>query len=412
LPNRWPALASTAVALLALAACSSSSSKVTSGATTTGPAGAAGTAVKEIKIALAAPLTGSYASYGKPIADGEKLAADEINAGGGVSAGRYRGAKFTIVPFDDQLDPKQDADIAQKVVDDAGIWAFTGLAASDGALSAKPILNRAQVPLISSYASSPEITRDAKRTFIIASPHGAYAGAAVQAAKDAGSQSVAILQITGAFGDSISKLAQADLTAKAMKVATVQTMGSGDANVDAQVLAAKNSGADTFMTVGYASDVTAAVTAVRKLQWTPRLIDAGGGAFDPSLLKPGIPSAGLTGVVDYDAASQSPANKVLRDAYQKAYGSADVPPPAAHGYETVKVIEAALEADPKDRAELGDDIGKVKLPDTGVGALSFDAGGNPVGRPMWIFTVEGSAFHFQKGYAYDGRDVSPLPLSR
>lgn len=411
--TRWAVLVS--VAAVAMAACSSNSgtSRVASGtATTAAPSRSTGASVTEVKIALAAPLAGSYASYGKPIADGEKLAADEINGAGGVGAGRYKGAKLTIVPFDDQLDPKQDADIAQKVVDDTGIWAFTGLAGSDGALAAKPILNRAGVPLISSYASSPEITKDARRTFIIASPHAAYAGAGIQAAKDAGSQSIAILQITGGFGDSISKLAQADASAKALKVATVQTMGSGDTNVDAQVLAAKNSGADTLVTVGYAGDVTAAVTAVQKLQWKPRLVDAGGGAFDPALLKPGVPSEGLVGVVDYDAASQTPANKVLRDAYQKAFGSADVPPPAAHGYETVKVIAAALAMGPKDRAELGDDIGMVKLPDTGVGALSFDAGGNPVGRPMWVFTVEGGAFHFQKGYAYDGRDMTPLPLSR
>ncbi|MDQ6927286.1 MAG: ABC transporter substrate-binding protein, partial [Actinomycetota bacterium] len=154
------------VSLALASACGSSSdSNVTS----------ASNSSKTFKIAVVAPLAGSYAVYGKPIQDGAQLAVDELNQAGGITAGPYKGAKLALVAFDDQLDPKQDADAAQKVVDDQSIWAYSGLAASDGALAAKPILNRAGVPLISSYASSPQITKDASRTFILASPHGAYA---------------------------------------------------------------------------------------------------------------------------------------------------------------------------------------------------------------------------------------------
>src|SRR3954451_7274802 len=99
-----------------------------------------GPKVTEFRVAIAAPLAGDYAIYGKPIQDGEQQAAADIAAAGGIAAGPYKGAKIMIVPFDDQLDAKQDGDIAQKVVDDASIWAFTGLASSDGALAAKPIL--------------------------------------------------------------------------------------------------------------------------------------------------------------------------------------------------------------------------------------------------------------------------------
>lgn len=368
---------------------------------------------RTFKVAVVGPFAGSYAVYGKPILDGAQLAVEEVNRAGGITGGPYKGATLEVVPFDDQLDPKQDADAAQKVVDDESIWAFTGLAGSDGALAAKPILNRAGVPLISSYASSPAITRDAKRTFILASPHGAYAFGAVQAAKDAGAQKVAVLQITGEFGDSISKLTQQAAAAKGLTVTNVQTMGSGDADVQTQVLAAKNSGADTLMTVGYAGDVVAALTAVKKLEWSPRIVDAGGGAFDPSVLERGGPAReGLIGVVDYDAASASPANTAFTSAYKSRFGSSDVPPPAAHGYESIKVVAAALATGPADRAALGDAIAKVSILDTGVGALSFDPSGNPLGRPIWVFRVKDGRFAFQSGFAFDGKDVKSLPLSR
>jgi ABC-type branched-subunit amino acid transport system substrate-binding protein len=179
------------------------------------------------------------------------------------------------------------------------------------------------------------------------------------------------------------------------------------------MLAAKNSGADTLMTVGYASDVVAAAKAAQALQWNTRIVDAGGGAFDPSLIEQVGPAAdGLIGVVDYDAASASPANQAFTSAYRTRFGSADVPPPAAHGYETIQAIAAGLATGPKDRAALGDALYKVSLPDTGVGALSFDAAGNPLGRPMWVFHVANGGFVFDKGYTYDGKDVQPLTLSR
>jgi branched-chain amino acid transport system substrate-binding protein len=393
--------------MLLATACGSSSDD------SEGAGGAGGGQVETVRIAVVAPLSGAYTIYGKPIEDGAQLAVDEINATGGVSGGGLENVQLQLVPFDDQLDPKQAADAAQKVVDDPSIWAFTGLAGSDSALAAKPILNRAGVPLISSFASSPEITAGARRTFIVASPHGAYAYGGVQAAKDAGADKVAILQITGEFGDSISNLAQEAARAKGMTVTTVQTMNSGDTDVQVQVLAAKDSGADTLLTVGYASDVVAAVTAAEKLQWDPRIVDVGGGAFDPSVLENAGPAAeGLIGVVDYDASSSTPANQAFTSAYKERFGSADVPPPAAHGYETVKAIAAALAMGPLNREELGDDLYDVSLPDTGVGALSFDDNGNPLGRPMWVFRVQDGAFVFDHGYTYDGKDVQPQDLAR
>lgn len=404
--RREPAVAvMAAVAAVVLAACGSSSKDAESTQGTTGG--------REIKIAVVAPLAGAYAIYGQPILDGAQLAVDQINASGGVADGPLKGARLTLVPFDDQLDPKQDADAAQKVVDDPSIWAFTGLAGSDGALAAKPILNRGKVPLISSYASSPQITKDATNTFIVASPHGAYSFAGAQAAKDAGANQIAILQITGEFGDSISQLAQQAIAARGMKVTTVQTMGSGDTDVSVQVLAARDSGADTLMTVGYASDVVAAVKATEQLQWRPRIIDTGGGAFDPSVVeKAGAAAEGLVGVVDYDAASTTATNEAFTSAYEARFGSKDVPPPAAHGYETVKLLAAALATGPADRAALGEALYKVSLADTGVGALSFDSNGNPLGRPMWVFHVADGRFAFDKGFTYDGKDVQPLTLYR
>lgn len=96
-PLRLKAVVGLMVCLAAVGACSAGS-------------GAASSSSGNISIAVEAPLTGSQASYGSDILDAVQLAAKRANAKGGIL-----GKKITIVPADDQADPKQGADVAQRL---------------------------------------------------------------------------------------------------------------------------------------------------------------------------------------------------------------------------------------------------------------------------------------------------------
>jgi branched-chain amino acid transport system substrate-binding protein len=89
-------------------------------------------AQQSIKIGVAAPFSGSLASFGTPIFAGARTAAETINAAGGID-----GRRIEIVPFDDAGHPAQAAAIAQRMAAERINFAIghatniTSLAAAD-----------------------------------------------------------------------------------------------------------------------------------------------------------------------------------------------------------------------------------------------------------------------------------------
>src|SRR3954454_17271049 len=61
-----------------------------------------------VKIGFLGALTGDVAMFGKPTLDGMKMAADEINAAGGIN-----GKKIEIVEADDRGDKQEGASVTQ-----------------------------------------------------------------------------------------------------------------------------------------------------------------------------------------------------------------------------------------------------------------------------------------------------------
>src|SRR4051795_1566954 len=66
-----------------------------------------------IKVGVAAPYTGDTADGGIQIWQGAQLAADQVNASGGIL-----GKKVEIVPADDAADPKRAITVAKTLVSD------------------------------------------------------------------------------------------------------------------------------------------------------------------------------------------------------------------------------------------------------------------------------------------------------
>ncbi len=102
-------------AAVLVAGCGSSdSSSSTAPFTATVPA-------NSISIAAEGPLTGDQASNGQDMLNGVQLAADQINAQGGVL-----GKQINVIPVDDQADPATGKIVAQQTVDQGDAVAVIG----------------------------------------------------------------------------------------------------------------------------------------------------------------------------------------------------------------------------------------------------------------------------------------------
>lgn len=97
-----------ATVLVAGCGSSDSASSDTAAATTATPTAPA----NSISIAMEGPLSGEQASNGQDMLNGVQLAADQVNATGGVL-----GKQINIIPVDDKADPATGKTVAQQTVD-------------------------------------------------------------------------------------------------------------------------------------------------------------------------------------------------------------------------------------------------------------------------------------------------------
>ena len=114
-----------------------------------------------IKFGLAGPLTGTMAQYGELMKLGAEIAANEINADGGIN-----GKKVEIVMLDDKQDPKEAALVAQRFVDDASIFAVISHGGSSMTLAAAPIYEAAKMSNMAPSSSNGKITELGYQYFV------------------------------------------------------------------------------------------------------------------------------------------------------------------------------------------------------------------------------------------------------
>ncbi len=122
--------------------------------------GAVAFAADTVRIGLSAPITGNYAEYGENFKYSVTMAAEKINAAGGLL-----GKKVEIVVMDSKGDPKEAALIAQKFVQDSSIAAEIGDFTSTACLAAAPIYERAKMVQLSPTASHPDFAKSGEYMF-------------------------------------------------------------------------------------------------------------------------------------------------------------------------------------------------------------------------------------------------------
>ncbi|MBI4395632.1 MAG: branched-chain amino acid ABC transporter substrate-binding protein, partial [Elusimicrobia bacterium] len=109
---------------------------------------------KEVRIALALPLTGDIAVLGQGLRRASTLAVDEAN-----SSGRFPEYKIRLVEFDDRSDPKEAVNVANRIVSDSRIVAVLGHFNSGCSIPASAVYARVHLPMMSPATSNPELTR-------------------------------------------------------------------------------------------------------------------------------------------------------------------------------------------------------------------------------------------------------------
>lgn len=119
---------------------------VTRGTTCADPGGV-------IKVGVYGDLSGQTSSFGQSTRNGSQMAADEINAAGGIN-----GRQVQLIHEDDQGEPGKAATVTAKLINQDQVRALIGEVASSNSIAAAPNAQEAKVPMISPSSTNPKVT--------------------------------------------------------------------------------------------------------------------------------------------------------------------------------------------------------------------------------------------------------------
>ncbi len=198
----------------------------------------------EIKIGAAEALSGPASQYGQSIKNGFQLAADEINAAGGV-----KGNKVAL-QFEDEAGKKEQAiDVFKKLIFQDKVLMLFGPTLSNSAQAADPIAQAAKVVVFGTSNTADGITSIGDHVFRNSVTESDVLPETLRVAiKAASIKRVAVL-----YGnDDVFTKSGYDAFKKALEnlkvpVTTTETFAKGDVDFKAQLTKIKASGADAIV---------------------------------------------------------------------------------------------------------------------------------------------------------------------
>jgi branched-chain amino acid transport system substrate-binding protein len=304
----------------------------------------------EIKVGSVAGVTGPIAELVAPIVGGRNLAAEHINAQGGLLAGDT----LVLMLADSQCDPKAGVDAGNKVVNVEQVVAIVGASCS-GATNGmvQSVTIPAGIPSVSDSATAPSIS-DLKDNDLVfrTAPSDAYQGAALaQLAWDAGYRKLAVTYANDDYNAGIAGVFVSSFEGLGGAVTANQVHEPNKASYRAEIKTLSGGGAEGLALFAYYGG--SGITIIRNALETGAFekFMAADGMFDVSVIEQ-IGADNLRGNLMITQSASDPENasyQLFAEAY-KATGMDPAAPYASHGYDATFLvalaIEKAGEADP------------------------------------------------------------------
>lgn len=237
----------------------------------------------EIVIAVAGPMTGSGAQYGKLFKLGAEASATVINQNGGIN-----GEKIVIRTYDDKNNPTEAANVAQKISTQKEVVSVIGHFTSSATYAAIPIYQRNGIPLIVVTATDPALTKQGNTFVFRICITQEVDGSAVAkwVVKKLNKKRIAGIYINTDYGK--AHFANFKKTAEALggKIVVEERYQPGTVDFSSILIKVKNANVDVIELGTYYNDVALIAKQARKLG-IKVTIAASGAARAPALIKIG-----------------------------------------------------------------------------------------------------------------------------
>ena len=233
-----------------------------------GPASAQDT----IKIGVTQPLTGAFAASGNYVAQGAKLAEEEINKAGGVL-----GKKIELIVEDNKSNPTEAVATAEKLIVKDKVPVMMGAWSSTLTLAVMPKLEEYKVPMLVETSSSGKITTSGNPYVFRISPTSEMeAKAFTPLFQSLGIKKADFLATNNDFGLGASKEFSEAAQRAGVEIGVKETMDPKATDFSAQLAKIKASGGDTLFVTTAVEQITLILKQAKDQLLTARIITTGG----------------------------------------------------------------------------------------------------------------------------------------
>ena len=330
------------------------------------------TAADPIKIGVAGPFTGGSSSMGVSMRDGVRLATEEINKAGGVL-----GRQILLVERDDEAKNERGVQIAQELINKEKVTATVGYINTGVALASQRFFQEAKIPVMNNVATGSIIThqfdKEPENYIFRNAAHDSIQAPMIveEAIIRRGYKKVAILADSTNYG----QLGRADLEtalkAKGVTPVAVEKFNIKDVDMTAQLLKAKEAGAEAVLTYGIGPELAQIANGMTKLGWKVPMVGSWTLSMANYIDNAGPGGEGARMPQTFIQEPTTPKRQSFIISYLRTFNPKnariDSPVSAAQGYDSVYLLAAAIkQANSTDGPKIKAALEDLKTPVEGV----------------------------------------------
>ena len=333
---------------------------------------------EEIKVGAILPLSGDLSAYGKYVQRGIELAAEEINANGGID-----GANITVLYRDNEGKSDKTVSVMNALIAEDKVPVVIGAVVSENTLAVCPIAEKKKVVLISPTSTSPKLS-DYKNYVFRTCPSDIYQGKALSDVifdlKPEGAR-VAVMFVDNDYGVGL-KDAFVKSYQERGEIVAVEAHKEGDTEFTGVLSAIKDKNPDVVVLITYAKEGAAIVKQGREEGLDVAWVGSDGIKSDAFIEQAGKDAEGVKATYPISMVSESVTENFVK-LYRAKYGTGSIDTDVTYGYDTMHVVAEAIEKGGYDAEDISDALREIRY--HGVcGAKKFDENGDvPPAYDLW-----------------------------
>lgn len=320
-------------------------------------------AQKSFTIPFSGPMSGPIALFGVASVHGVLAAVEDINKAGGLKSGPWKGYQLKIKTYDDNGNPQESANIAQKLSLDKNVKAIIGHIFSGNCLSALPIYDQNEVSMVTPICTNPTITELGYKSAIRVVPDDGIMGIAITevAVNELGGKKIGILYANHDYGRGLFDSAAAHL--KKLGISMIaEPYNEGDTDYNSAISRLKNANIDMLLHFGFYVEAALQRRQARQQGLNVPFV-TGPGPIGPQFLELGGKDVEDTIMMDYvrgepDSPKVAELHKRVKEKYDEGWTVYH-----RNGYDALIFLAKALESSSDDsRKAVNAALLKTKIP--------------------------------------------------